>query len=365
MNKILLLLAFMATSVLGVAMPQLNYEDNTMVLSNLNPEPGDEPTVLPLRCAFYNETSQYLDLYLCVGELYETEGGAFYSDDLYDTRFIEVMLPWNRVGTETSVDGENAVVGFYDMLADDWVFIADEGTLLVKTTNTEHIYDVELQVADHTNNKALGAHMCQTDEWRWRDYTEERPVQNEFTLTKNGEVVDHHEILSCVVDESNPQLPVFYLADQPNLSTIEAVQALNLEQYVIIQMPTSLMDGLMKGFSGWSDDNLTVTYKGINYNHSGCLHDETCYGGNVAMIDYNHDTKHIEVNSMIFTMVQDGYRNMNLHYDGSFVVNGEVGISNLDAPGSEGPCYNLWGHRTNHATNGVIISNGKKQIIEK
>lgn len=356
----------MALSASAMAMPDFDYEDNTMVLSAVNPKPGDSPSTLPLRCGFYDESvNDRLTLYVVVGELYEIEGGAFYSDKLFDTRFIQVTIPSAQLGATATVDGEQVTVSYYDMMSDDWLLHAEEGWVSVSET-AEHVYDVELQVSDNTHNLALGGHICHTDAWRWRDYNEVRPNPNQFELKYGGEVREHHDILSCLVDESNPDLPKFYLIDQPGITKLRQIRNLSDDQYVIIQMPPSLMDGMIKGFSGWSDDQLTVTYKGIDYNHSGCQNDETCYGGNVQMVTYDRDAHLIEINSTIYTMMAEDYSNLLLHYAGSFVVNGEQsGIDNIDMDPSASTYYNLQGQRVNRPeSNRIVIRNGKKVICQ-
>lgn len=361
MNKLLLLSALMAATTTTMAMPELSYEDNTMVFTHIDPEPGYEPTELQLRCGFYDETdTNYLTLYVCVGELYEYEGGAFYSDDLFDTRFVEVILPWDKLDAPVAIDGNEVQLGFYDMISDSWPVIAEEGTVTVSRI-AEHIYDVEFQAADYQQGNAIGGHICRTDEWRWRDYNEERPNPNQFELKRNGYVIDQHGILSCVVDECNEELPVFYLADQPGLNSVDEVLSLENDQYVIIQMPLELMDGMIKGFSGWSDDSMTVTYKGIGYNHSGCMNDELCYGGNVQVAYWDHEVGTIEINSMIFNMIEEGNCNMILHYEGSFVIDGssEEAISDIQAEAADGRCFDLMGRLTRPASHSFMIRDGK------
>ena len=362
MNNILLLSALLATATTATAMPELSYENNTMVFTHIDPEPGYEPSVLQLRCGFYDESDpDYLILFVCVGELYEYVGGAFYSDDLFDTRFVEVILPWDKLDAPVAIDGNEIMLGFYDMISDSWPVIADEGTVTVSKID-EHVYDVEFQAADHEQGNAIGGHICRTDAWRWRDFNEERPNPNQFELKKNGYVINQHDILSCVVDESDAELPVFYLADQQGLTSVDEVLALENDQYVMIQMPLELMDGMIKGFSGWSDDSMTVTYKGIGYNHSGCMNDELCYGGNVQVAYWDHDTGTIEINSMIFAMVEEDYCNMNLHYEGAFVINGnsDEAISNIQAEPTNGQCFDLMGRLTRPASHSFMIRDGKK-----
>lgn len=365
MNKYLLLSAFMAIMTTASAMPDISYEDNTMTFTRLGESSEYDPSVLPLRCGFYDESdSKSLTLYVCVGELYEVEGGTFYSDDLFDTRFVQVNLPYAQIGSEAAIDGCNVTVSFYDMITDSWLVHGEEGTVIVNQTD-EHIYDVEFRVADYTNGAIIGGHYCHTDAWRWRDYNEERPNPNQFELKKNGIVQEQHDLLSCVVDERNAEIPVFYLADEPGLTSVEEVLGLKPRQYVIIKMPTSLMDGLIKGFSGWSDDNMTVTFNGVDYNHSGCINDETCYGGNVQIADWNHEEGTIEINSMIFTMIQEDYCNMILHYAGSFVVDGtEEAICNIQTDAAQGFCFDLMGRlQATRSSHSFVICNGKIQII--
>lgn len=364
MTKSILLGALLALTTSAMAAPNYDYEDNTMVLGMEHPTEDDTPSVLPLRCGFYDDSKRnQLTLYVVVGELYEIEGGAFYSDKLFDTRFIQVKLPYDQMGNTAVVDGRRVTVGYYDMLKNDWVLHAEEGTVTVVET-AEHVYDVEVNVVDHTRNLMLGGHICHTDAWRWRDYNEERPNPNQFELKYGAEVREHHDILSCLVIEDNPDLPVIYLIDQPNITMLGQIRKLADDQYVIIQMPTSLMDGMIKGFSGWSDDELTVTYKGVDYNHSGSKNDETCYGGNVQMVTYDRDAHLIEINSTIYTMMSENLSNLLLHYAGSFVVNGEQsGIDNIDMDPSASTYYNLQGQRVNRPeSNRIVIRNGKKVI---
>ncbi len=365
MNKFLLLSALMAAATTATAMPELSYEDNTMVFTQIDPEPGYEPSVLQLRCGFYDESNpDYLTLFVCVGELYEYEGGAFYSDDLFDTRCAGVVRSWDKRGAPVAVGGNEVQLGLYDMISDSWPVIADEGTVTVSKTG-DHIYDVEFQAADYQQGNAIGGHICRTDEWRWRNYNEERPNPNQFELKKNGYVISQHDILSCVVDESNADLPVFYLADQQGLNSVDEVLALENDQYVIIQMPLYLMDGMIKGFSGWSDDSMTVTYKGIAYNHSGCMNDEVCYGGNVQVAYWDHEVGTIEINSMIFTMIHEAHCNMNLHYDGQFVIDNPAddAISGVGAESTATPAfYDLYGRKATAQSGGKIMI-GNKNIF--
>ena len=359
MKKLLLLAACLSTAMTVAGMPDLSYEDNTMVFSHINPEPGYEPTVLPLRCAFYDESdAERLALYLVVGELYEYEGGAYYSDKLPDTRYVRVELPTAKVGTTIPVNGRTASVDFWDMIDDEWLVKGQSGELTVKQTGT-HIYDVDFKASDLRTGNMVGGHMCQTEEWRWRDYNEVRPNPCQFDVKKNGMVVEHHPIESCVADITDPELPIIYLTDEAGCTEPQQVTDLDARRYVRIQMPARLMDGNIKGFSGWSNDSLTVTFNGIDYNHSGCQNDERCWGGNVEMVTFDTDNQQIEVNSRIFTMVAEGHADLVIHYEGRMAVydaNNAEGISTVNAEATAGRYYDLQGRALSRpSTHGLII----------
>ena len=118
---------------------------------------------------------------------------------------------------------------------------------------------------------------------------------------------------------------------------------------------------MIKGFSGWSDDSMTVTYKGIAYNHSGCMNDEVCYGGNVQVAYWDHEVGTIEINSMIFNMIEEHNCNMNLHYEGAFVIdeNSKEAISDIQAETADGRCFDLMGRLTRPASHSFMIRDGK------
>ena len=379
MNSRLLLTAFIPAAVtMAVAgnlgqsvpeMPDLDYQDNTMILTDIYPDKNTEAETFQLRCGFYDESNpDSLTLYVCIGELYEYEGGPFYSDDLYDTFVIRVTLPADSVGAPVTIDGQDITADYYDIYTHSWKFNATTGTLTV-IPGDDHVYDVEVRAMDLERYTALGAHICRKEAWRWRDYNEERPNPNQFDLKKGGQVKAHHDILSCVVDDTDSQLPVFYFADQPDLESIDDITALDPAQYVRIQMPVSLMDGMIKGFSGWSDDSMTVTYNGYDYNHSNCLHDETCYGGNVQMVEYDTDSHHIIINSTIYTMIFEDYCNMSLHYEGPYVVNGSVDAisqtSVAQPSASTTIFFDLCGRRVQHPTSrSFIFTIDGQKIVE-
>lgn len=354
----------------GPDMPAIECADNTIKL--IDAETGeslyDEAEYKPLVCGFYDEADENdLTLYVCIGELYEYEGGPFYSDKVNDTYYIKVSLPKALAdGEEHDVDGNDVIVEYYDMMTHSWLLYATKGTVSVKET-APHVYAVDVKALDALTSVALAARYVRSDEWRWRNFNETRPNPSQFDLTSGGRVMEHHDILSCVVDQSDAELPVFYLADEAGLTTVADVKALDSKKYVSIACPTSLMDGLMKGFSGWANDDLTVTYMGLRYNHSGCKNDETCYGGNVAVLEYDTENNYVNINSKIFTMTQYNMYNLTIHYEGDFAVdNYTAGIDEIASSQSHDKTnaqpYNLQGQRVNGAQKGIIIVNGKKYV---
>lgn len=346
-------------------MPELGYYDNTMYLTLISPSPDDTPTEFQLRCGFYDESSaDSLTLYYVIGQLYEVPEGVFYSDKLHDTWFIRVKLPRPLVGDSIDLHNSGVTVDYYDLLTYSWAFHATDGFVKV-TASDNHVYGLELQAMDLTRGLALGARYCNTDTWRWRDYNEIRPNPNQLELKKNGYVQSQLALLSCVVDESNPEIPVFYLSDQPSLTHVSDLEGLPTTSYIRIQMPVELMDGMIKGFSIWRNDDMTITYNGYDYNYSNCQHDETCYGGNVQVLDYDKETSHLEINSMIFTMIHEDHCNMNLHYDGQFVIDNPAddAISGVGAESTATPAfYDLYGRKAT-AQNGGKVMIGNKNIF--
>lgn len=349
-------------------MPEILTPENTMKMISMD-EPNNEELMLQfnMRCGFYDETdAEKLTVYACIGELYEYEGGAFYSDDLYDTFVVKMVLNKSDMGKELSIENGEVSLDFYNIYEHAWTFSGTHGTVSVSDMGN-HRYGIEAAAMDLGTMQAMVAHMHQTDTWRWRDYNEERPDPNQFDIKKNGRVTSHHDILSCVVDESNPELPVIWLASKEGLTTVSEVVTLANTEYVRIQIPASLMDGLYKGFSGWSDDNLTVTYKGVNYNHSGCANDETCYGGNVIVESYDRDNLRINISSTIFTMISENYSNMNLHYKGAFVFdNTASGIATVaDAMDANHTVFDLNGRQMHRPLKGMMMVDKRKIILQK
>lgn len=359
-------------TVPGPEMPELTYADNTIVFvdaETLVSQFAEELPYKPLVCGFYDEaTADRLTLYVCIGELYEYEGGPFYSDKVNDTYYIKLSMPAAFVdGKEHAIDNQEVTVDYYDLLSHSWVFHATEGKICVDKTG-EHVYSVDVKALDAPACLAIGARYCRPDEWRFHDFNEVRPDSSEFAFTSGGRVMSHYDILSCVVDQSNPDIPVFYLADEEDLTTVAEVMELPDDEYVTISCPVELMDGLMKGFSGWSNDDLTVTYMGIDYNHSGCQHDDTCYGGNVAVLLYDTENNMVNINSKIFTMINYNKYNMTLHYEGPFSVdNVASGISTVETNINDGAVYNLAGQRINLKSGShgkqIVIKDGKKYLI--
>lgn len=354
----------------GPEMPDLTCADNTIKLvdaETMESLYGEEMPYKPLVCGFYDESdADQLTLYVCIGELYEYEGGPFYSDKVNDTYYIKVSLPKALAdGEEHAVNASDVTVDYYDLMSHSWLLNATQGTLSVKET-APHVYSVDVKALDPRTSVALAARYVRPEEWRFRDFTEVRPDPSVFDLTSGGRVVEHHDILSCVVDQSNPDLPVFYLADEAGITTVADVEALDAKKYVSIACPTSLMDGLMKGFSGWANDDLTVTYMGLDYNHSNCQHDETCFGGNVAVLEYDTDNNHVIINSKIFTMTQYNKYNMTIHYDGPFSVDNHVaGIHDVNESSAQtGNAYNLQGQLVNATAKGIIIHGGRKILVK-
>lgn len=366
----------------GPDMPDITAQNNTIVL--VNAESGESLFAeglpyKPLQCGFYDETDdEMLTLYVCIGELYEYEEGPFYSDKVNDTYYIKLALPKTMVdGTEHNIGQDGVRVEYYDLLSHSWWMDATSGTVKV-SENAEHVYEVDIRALDARSYIALAARYCRPEAWRFHDFNEVRPNPSQFELTKSGRVIEHHDILSCVVDQSKPELPVFYFADQADLTTVEAIMTLDEDEYITVQCPTSLMDGLMKGFSGWANDDLTISYMGLDYNHSGCAHDETCYGGNVAVMQYDTINNLVNINAKIFTMTQYNMYNMTLHYEGPFTVDNHTatGIENViersamplaeQQWGKNGKLhrgtYNLSGQRVGAGYKGIVIKNGKKMV---
>ncbi|MBQ0056817.1 MAG: choice-of-anchor J domain-containing protein [Bacteroidales bacterium] len=324
-------------------MPPLQYGDNSMEMLDITEWENGTAYVddmcnseqKPLRCGFYDESrADSLTLYVCIGELYEAEGLAFYSDKLYDTYFIRIRMPRQCLGDTIAIDGQTVRADYYSLLGkgDRWKMFASTGRLWVSET-APHVYGVWLEAMDTERYCALGARYTFTDAWRWQDFTAERPHPNQFELKKSATVKAHHDILSCVADRTDAGIPAFYFADQEGLVSVSQVEALDPLHYVRIQMPVSLMDGLIKGFSGWSNDDMTVTYCGVNFNHSGCQHDETCYGGNVQMVSI--DDSQLNINSTVYTMSPQNkndqfyMHNLYLHYEGAYIEDDGTAISQL------------------------------------
>lgn len=369
-------------TVPGPEMPDITAGDNTIVLVDAESGEslyGNQIPYKPLLCGFYDEkVEDQLTLYVCIGQLYEYEEGPFYGANVNDTYYIKLTMPRSMVdGMEHQVGEEGMKVEYYDLLSHSWWMNATSGTVKVSEP-TEHVYEVDVKALDAHSCIALAARYCRPEAWRFHDFNEVRPNPSQFDLSKGGRVMEHHPILSCVVDQSDADLPVFYFADEEGLTSVSTIKALNEKQYVSIQCPTSMMDGLLKGFSGWADDNLTLTYMGLLYNHSNCQHDETCYGGNVAVMLYDTDSNKLNISSTIFTMTQYNMYNMSLHYEGDFVVdNAETGIDNVNENAnvnvnensnvnvnedlSRGT-YNLSGQRVGAAYKGIVIRNGKKVV---
>lgn len=356
--------------VTGPEMPNITAADNTIVLVNaetLESLYGDGVPYKPLLCGFYDEKDDdLLTLYLCIGQLYEYEEGPFYSDKVNDTYYIRMTLPKSMVdGMEHAIGMDDIVVDYYDLLSHQWVFNATSGAVRVSQT-ADHVYEVDIKALDSHSFTALAARYCHTDAWRMHDYNEQRPDPSQFEFTKSGRVMDHHDILSCVVDQTNPDLPVFYFADEEGLTTVAEVKALDQKRYITIQCPTELMDGLMKGFSGWANDDLTISYMGLLYNHSNCQHDETCYGGNVAVLQYDTENNKLTINAKIFTMTQYNMYNMALHYEGGFSAEGgSTGVTNVNDDDNDNDdvrrgIFNLSGQRVSPSYKGIVIKDGKK-----
>lgn len=365
-------------NISGPEMPDITASDNTITLVNaetLESLYGEQMPYKPLLCGFYDEKdADMLTLYLCIGQLYEYEEGPFYSDKVNDTYYIRMMLPKTMTdGAEHNIGADGVAVDYYDLLSHQWMMHATSGTVKVSKIG-EHVYEAEIKALDSHNYIAMAARYCHTEAWRMHDYNEQRPNPSQFELTKSGRVMEHYDILSCVVDQSNPELPVFYFADVANLNTIEDITALDQKKYITVQCPTSLMDGLMKGFSGWANDDLTISYMGLLYNHSGCAHDETCYGGNVAVLQYDTTDNLVNINAKIFTMTQYNMYNMALHYEGPFCIDNQssTGIDNVSNDGlytNKGSnenqyrdAFNLSGQRVNAGYRGIVIKNGKKVV---
>lgn len=364
--------------VSGPGMPDINAQDNTIVLVNaetLESLYGDQMPYKPLLCGFYDEKdADLLTLYLCIGQLYEYEEGPFYSDKVNDTYYIRLTLPKAMVdGSEHGIGSDDIAVDYYDLLSHQWVFNATSGTVKVSRT-ADHVYEVDIKALDSHSFTAMAARYCYLDAWRMHDYNERRPDPSQFEFTSAGRVKAHYDILSCVVDQTNPDLPVFYFADQEGLTTTDEVKALDADHYITIQCPTALMDGLMKGFSGWANDDLTISYMGLDYNHSNCRNDETCYGGNVAVLLYDTTTNRLTINAKIFTMTQYNMYNMALHYEGSFSPEGsETSIEQTVPAVDESLCnanlhrgtFNLSGQRVSPTYKGIVISGGKKILKQR
>lgn len=351
----------------GLEMPELTIAPNTIQVvdaEELVTAFADESESKPMNCAFYDEADEdNLTLYLCVGKLFDYDGQEFYSDVLYNTYNVKLTLPKSAVDAgEQVIDGTTIAAQYYDIIYKDRLVVATSGTVKVDKVG-DHLYSVDIRMLDNSTGIAVGANYSHTETWLMRDYNVERPNPSQFELKKSGRVVTHHDILSCVVDQSNEDVPVFYLVDQENVKSVAEVQALPNDIYVRISMPAELMDGMMKGFSGWSNDDMTVTYKGIDYNHSGCQHDDTCYGGNVQVVEYDTDNNKVEINATIFTMILEDRCNMNLHYAGPFVVNDvSTCIKNVDAD-VDARLYNLQGQRIARPVKGIVISNGRKVLV--
>lgn len=350
-------------------MPDIPYHGNEMYLYDYNTEAMVEYEQHPLCCGFYDEESSDEDitLYVCIGELYEKEGGEFYSDDVNRTYHMRITMPREDIGKErVTIDDNSVKVDYYSILTEGFRMHADTGWLKV-TEIAPHVYNVVIEATDLSNLYALCGHYAYEDAWRWRDYNEKRPgPANEWILKLGADINEQHPIKSVVVDNSNAALPVMYFGEVEGLSTVYDITSLPAEQFVRIQMPASLMDGLYKGFSGWANDDLTVTYKGYDYNHSGCLHDDTCFGGNVQMVTFDLDNQYMNVNSTIFTMIHEGRNNLNLHYEGSFCIdNAASGIEEIYGDENEyenANIYNLAGQRVGKDYRGVIIKNGRKYL---
>lgn len=358
----------------GPDMPAIECADNTIVLIDSDTGEslyGETIGYKPLVCGFYDEKNEEnLTLYVCIGELYEYEGGPFYSDKVNDTYYVKVTLPKSLAdGEEHAINAKDITVDYYDMMSHSWLLHATKGSIKVQET-APHVYTVDVKALDANTSVALAARYVRSDEWRWRNFNELRPNPSQFELTSGGRVVEHHDVLSCVVDMSDANIPVFYLADEAGLTTVAQVKALNNKKYVSISCPTSLMDGLMKGFSGWANDDLTVTYMGINYNHSGCQNDATCYGGNVAVMEYDTENNRVNISSKIFTMTQYNMYNCTIHYEGEFSVdNSTTGIDAATMDTVEprySQSYNLQGQRISSESGykGIMIKNGKKVLVK-
>lgn len=364
-------------NVAGPEMPDITADDNTIVLVDAETGEslyGEGIPYKPLLCGFYDEKVQdQLTLYVCIGQLYEYEEGPFYGANVNDTYYIKLTMPRSMVdGQEHQVGEQGLKVEYYDLLSHSWWMDATSGTVKVSEP-TEHVYEVDVKALDAHSFIALAARYCRPEAWRFHDFNEVRPNPSQFDLTKGGRVMEHHPILSCVVDQTNAELPVFYFADEADLTTIAEVKALDEKKYVSIQCPTKMMDGLLKGFSGWANDDMTLTYMGLQYNHSGCAHDETCYGGNVGVVLYDTENNKLNISSTIFTMTQYNMYNLALHYDGPFSVDGATGITEVNEDANENKdedktktlrrgTYNLSGQRVGAGYKGIVIVNGKKVV---
>lgn len=355
----------------GPPMPELNCEENRMVAISTDTGIsifGEEFESMAMRCAFYDESNpDSLTLHLCIGQLYELEGGPFYSDDLFNTYHLTLRVPRSIVGQgEQKVDGTNIMAKFYTIDTHRYEFVATTGSVEVSASPVgDHCYKVHFKGLDNVRSVALETIVNYADAWRWRDYNEERPHPSQYEVRAQSVVREHYDILSCVVDMSNETLPVFYLASQADLTTVAQVTALEPQQYVSIQCPTSLMDGNIKGFSALKNDDLTITFRGNAYCKSGTVNDAMCYGGNVQVVEFDMTKPYLEINSTIYSMIPESLNSLYIHYEGGFVVDNPAAIETLSAPTqSSRQAYDVMGRPVSRPTQGQLyIRQGQTGLV--
>lgn len=347
-------------------MPEMPVTDNRLYVLDVDSE--EDMASYPVRCGFYDEQETTLRLWNCVGELYETEGGPFYSDDVNNTLYLKLSIPQELVGDTVTIGTEGVDVSFYSMYSHSVEFTATRGKLCVKHIS-DNIYDVFFLGFDDDTQKALSMKFCVKDQWRWRNYNEERPNPSQYELKLSGKVNGHSDILSCVADLSNAEIPVFYLADTEGLTTVEAVKALGEKtgKYVVISMPVQYNADGIKGFSVVRNDDMYVIYNGVKYNYSSVslTNDEVAYGGNVQLVEFDVDARFVNINSTIFTMISEGYNSLYLHFDGHFAIdNAADGISSVTIDNTaDMNIYDLQGRKVTAPVKGQLYIMGGKKIV--
>lgn len=371
MKKILscLLVTLFAATVFAPKISAFTIEANQMKLVNLD---GDETLDrhLPMRCGFYYDEEDVLELYPCVGELYAYEEGPFYTDDIEKTYSFYISLPDSLLGQTIDLENHpNVKAHYYDIMKDDWVFRATSGTLRVEKTG-KGTYSVELDALDAKSNNHIEMRFDGPEAWRWREYGEMRPNPNAHKLSTNGHEYNLRYINSCVLDMSDEALASLWFSDEMGVTTVAQMQQLSGEKAPVhIVMNKSRMNGNYLSFSMTraSSDSLTldITYDGRIYNYAS----QDIDGGN-AVVNYLYpETQHISVQSMLFSLMDhiiDGrYPNWNLKYEGPYTLDNATGIQQVPVTDGEiAPAYNLLGQPVSRQMRGLMIVDGKKIFVE-